>query len=647
MPQINYNTLLVDPIGLHRISEDDSSVIEQYDINNLLNLQKHKIELHIYSSDKVLLDSINNYVGSTNIKVGASSGKDGTSEITLEPIDDAIRYEYTNGGIILVYNFLNDLYSDSNAPSQLYINEISPDRTELRLTSNKIDDDAILKFTEDIQSKLLSNNYYNDFKLNFGDNKLLTGVNIKTQDLKGFKTVVVKLYEPLPQDILEKDYVTIEESISDSVAYEIQTLVESDILDIPYLKGPNFNLDGQVDSITVPSQYLTYDELFNFDNINSYRELKSAFAENSANISIDYNNYSEFINYSSAKDRIENFQYKLNLIETYQTNVDDIENGTNTLGGISGSRDHYEGLINKIIDNFDHYDRHLYYESGSTAWPKQNNIKPFINATGSATGSWYSEQFNSSSNYDLSNINQLTDSVPSYILDDPDNAPYTTFIKMIGQHFDNLWIYSKAVTDKYNADNRLNKGISKDLVQNVLANFGVKLYSNTRSTNDLFKIFTGQLFDTGSESIDTLISASDNPIAEDLYTKEIHKRIYHNLPFLLKSKGTEKGLRALINTFGIPTLNTVQSGSALTVRVGGGHNTLENVNVGGLNFTTSSLAKIRIDDTGSLAATNTLSTYTSINKRDQKFTNDLNSIEIGYSPTNLINEKIIEYLNGL
>ena len=33
--------------------------------------------------------------------------------------------------------------------------------------------------------------------------------------------------------------------------------------------------------------------------------------------------------------------------------------------------------------------------------------------------------------------------------------------------------------------------------------------------------------------------------------KEIYKRIYHNLPYLLKTKGTRRGLRALINCFGI------------------------------------------------------------------------------------------------
>ena len=39
---------------------------------------------------------------------------------------------------------------------------------------------------------------------------------------------------------------------------------------------------------------------------------------------------------------------------------------------------------------------------------------------------------------------------------------------MIGQHFDILYSYINTITDKYNADNRLDYGISKDLVADAL-----------------------------------------------------------------------------------------------------------------------------------------------------------------------------------
>ena len=39
-------------------------------------------------------------------------------------------------------------------------------------------------------------------------------------------------------------------------------------------------------------------------------------------------------------------------------------------------------------------------------------------------------------------------------------------------------LYTKDVTQKYNADNRLDFGVSKDLVADAIKDFGVKLYQN-------------------------------------------------------------------------------------------------------------------------------------------------------------------------
>jgi hypothetical protein len=57
---------------------------------------------------------------------------------------------------------------------------------------------------------------------------------------------------------------------------------------------------------------------------------------------------------------------------------------------------------------------------------------------------------------------------------------------------------------------------------------------------------------SGYEYISNFISSSDEAIPLDDINKRIYKRIYHNLPYLLKSKGTVEGLRTLINSYGIP-----------------------------------------------------------------------------------------------
>jgi hypothetical protein len=141
---------------------------------------------------------------------------------------------------------------------------------------------------------------------------------------------------------------------------------------------------------------------------------------------------------------------------------------------------------------------------------------------------------------------------------------------MIGQHFDSVWVYLKDVTNKSNADNRLDYGVSKDIVADILRDLGVKIYQNNFSTNDLYSALigitpTGNLYNlpytTGSlptpseyEYINSYVTsnATGSLVPVDDINKEIYKRIYHNLPYLLKKKGTVEGLRALITTYGIP-----------------------------------------------------------------------------------------------
>jgi hypothetical protein len=132
------------------------------------------------------------------------------------------------------------------------------------------------------------------------------------------------------------------------------------------------------------------------------------------------------------------------------------------------------------------------------------------------------------------------------------------FMDMIGQHFDIMWTYTKDISNKFDADNRLAYGISKDIVADAIRSMGVNLYQNNFDSSNLLSSLTGInpgggiLPPTGSEVIETYISASDDLTIIDDVNKEFYKRIFHNLPLLLKQKGSIAGLRNLINTFGIP-----------------------------------------------------------------------------------------------
>ncbi len=140
---------------------------------------------------------------------------------------------------------------------------------------------------------------------------------------------------------------------------------------------------------------------------------------------------------------------------------------------------------------------------------------------------------------------------------------------MLGEMFDNIWIYYQDVTEKWNADNRLQFGVSKDIVADVLRDLGLKIYQSSFGSADLytallgvtpsgsdfpFPYMTGSLpAPTGFEYINSSISASNEAVPLEDIEKGTYKRLYHNLPMLLKKKGTTVGLQDLVTVYGIPS----------------------------------------------------------------------------------------------
>lgn len=626
--------------GVESFLQEDKDLISSFQINQLFDRDRDKVELHIYNLVDELQESDYNYTNYKELGNAQSAGKSGASILTVNPIEDVELYGYDFGGVKLCYNFLKDLYSPNTLTTEFYIEEISSDRTELKLKTLQLQDNTVITTTAGIKNNISTQYYFNEIRLNFNNNDLLIVTNIDTLTQSGDTSVIVKMYEPLPVDILEKSTLSIVELVSDSVVYEVDSLFEVQQTPINYLQGPNFNIELTDENI-IPSEYYNYDTLFSYQVSNTNSEVYSAVNSKGIDLSIDHTDYGNFIQFSSAQERLLNFKYKLDLIQSYYTQIGDIQDITTPSAGTTGSITYYETLIKGVINNFDHYEKFLYYESGSSSWPKTNNTKPYINDTTSATGSWYTTQLYTAANYDATNPNILINSIPNYLKDDSANENYLTFIHMIGQHFDNLWTYAKGVSDKYDADNRLDSGISKDLVGEVLKNFGVKLYTSNKSIEDLFSSFVGQAYLSGSEDINYYITGSltgsntpIQPSSVDNYQKEVYKRIYHNLPLLLKSKGTERGLRALINCFGIPS-------DIFDIKLYGGRNINERPFYGDYRYYTSSLDKVRLDNTGSIVTGSTLSQYTSIVKREYKYTDDLHPIELGFSPTDNVDNYII------
>jgi hypothetical protein len=632
MATVQYNVIPANTadLGVETYSTSDTTLVNSFAINSNYNVDEHFIELHAYSVAGELLTSVYNYQNEKQLLNSAGAGQEGASTLYIDPVLDANSLGYTQGGVSLLYHFLRPIL-----PSSLYISDISPDRTELRAKGVEVSP-ALLQVLTDYKTQLQASSYFTEFRLNFKNNDLFIGVNL---DIETDGSVLVKLYEPLPTNILLKSTFELVELVADSVSYQVEATFTPEPEQPVFLKGPNFTLEDREQNV-LNTGYLNYNELFSYPVTGSYHKLLLQASQSGIQVSIDYSDYSNFVHFSSAQERLENFKYKVGLVQYYESKSISIKNtlSANAPTAVSESSIYYDNLISGIVGKFDGYEQYLYFESTSFAWPKSNSLPPYINLTGSSATvtNWYTTQFASASLYDELNQSNLVYTVPEFIRQDSANAPYSLFLNMIGQHFDNIWIYAKAVTDKYDADNRLDYGISKDLVGEALRSFGVKLYSSNFSVASLSSLLLGEWYDSGSEQITSFVTASNSPTPDQDIIQETYKRLYHNLPYLIKTKGTERGLRALINCFGIP------SGS-LQIREFGG---VAKVNTPYFTVETGSVDKIRLNNTGSVVPGNTLSQYVSIQNPEADYTQDAHTVEVGFSPTYYIDKYIAGNITG-
>ena len=507
-------------------------------------------------------------------------------DVLINPSKDLERYAFDQGTYHILYNFYKPRLG-SNSNNKFFINEISSDRTELRLASNNISNDLIEGFTTSFIEYREFSEHFVDFYLNFGENKLAIANNLRLdKSADGTCTVLIKLYEPLPSEYDLKSTCWVVEKISDSQLYKVKfPFVFIEPNDFTYISGPNFNIEVKQQTGKTTQEF-SYNTILDSNLTSSVSQIKNLLNKKQIDINVNYEDFSEFVHFSSAKTRLENFYYKAKLIEDLNVQINAtssaITSATTSSFAFSSSQASLVSRRDTIIENLDGYEYWLYTNSGSVySWPKTNTEPPYILASTSSVAvvDWignadetdvnYGGLALSASNYDQNNQDWLYWSIPEYLRDDSDNRKYELFLDMVGQHYDNIWVYIKDVTNKFSADNRLEYGISKDLVAQAIRDFGIKLYSNKYNDSDLYTAFlgttlSGSLFPynnyteslpvgtTGLEYIQTKVSSSNDPIPVDTINKRIYKRIYHNLPYLLKTKGTLTGLRALITSYGIP-----------------------------------------------------------------------------------------------
>ena len=380
-------------------------------------------------------------------------------------------------------------------------------------------------------------------------------------------SVVLRLYEALSEDIKVKDKLWLSRESLAPVIENVNLFNTADEKLGNLLKPPNFDVDDKyIPGASRPTTYETWDDLLSTQTTTKDGIINEIFSGSldSARLNIKYNNFEDFVNFSSATEQLKNFKYKLTLKELYEDKINELTDVTGSdviTNNVYVEKTDYENKKQKILNDFSGYEKHLYYTtqsysdqgmfSGSvidTTWPKLNSTTLY-HTTSSVAESWFDDQVASSLLYDKLNTDFLFNNLPLHIGDDDSNVEFHTFIYMIGQHFDTLWQYIKQLTSVVSRTDDVTKGMSKDIVYYVAKSFGVSVEKGTDARR-LWREYFG--LDISGSAVTGEAAAVGDVITSDDYSKEIWNRLLNNLPMLLKTKGTHRSIKALLACYGIP-----------------------------------------------------------------------------------------------
>ena len=544
-------------VNTNLLPDQATSLVKSFDQIKNFGIDGDYVEMNVYDLNNNFLLQISPFY---NYKIPPTSlSEDGqlTKQLDFSPDTDLSNNNLSVGNFITEYNILRPkLINTYN--KIFFIKEISSDRTELRIATNNsaynsVLNDGVLSYINEIQNA----GYFKEFYLNIGEGILLPCVNIALDENTSPATVLIKLLNPLPLSISSLTTLSVSEKISNTQRFQVSFTPDPVVITYPSLRGANFDIE--LDNVRAnPTQYFNFNQISDSNSsVNSQlQSLLGLVSSSQFSINVDYTDLSNFVHYSSAINRLNGFMYKLGLIENY-TAASSSAASYSTYAAQQDAQS-YQDKINNIIQGFDGYEKFLYFESSSYAYPKQTSSKPYINvSTSSVAGTlWYDYNYDIASTYDENNQNYLIYALPAYVNEDPSNNNLFAYISSIGLMFDEVWLYTKAITDLYQSRNSLTNGISKDLVYFALQSMGVNVYPNNDKDNVfqyLYGVNPDGTYLPNTSSYETLVTASLYSMPGQDQEKGIYKRIYHNLPLLLKSKGTTRFIQYLNTIFGIPT----------------------------------------------------------------------------------------------
>ena len=384
--------------------------------------------------------------------------------------------------------------------------------------------------------------------MNFGNAKYFSILNHDYLDerISTFDpiTLIVKLSSELPSDIFEKDTCWVSN-------FGMSPYVFTGILQNPTkyktvkISSANFNSPQNLINKDSTNTLYSAEDLNNSSITSNDITVNKRIAE----LNTDYSDYSNFIVFSSALNRLNIFKNKMTEWTSLSSSISELNRRYDVSLSSSIPYPYYSTELasfklqsTEIVDSFDGYESYLFSGGKYT----------YILSSGSFYSSSYVEdQDVIAGEYDINNRDNLISNVPQYIANDTNYSEYLTFLNMVGHHFDNIYTYIAAMPIERQVKNELTSSIPTNILKEMLYSFGW-------SVDDII----GDL-NIDEVYLNSMDSSSYNALSGEQRLQTIWNRILVSLPGIYKTKGTEECVNYLMSCYGLPS-------SMITIREYGG-----------------------------------------------------------------------------
>lgn len=338
------------------------------------------------------------------------------------------------------------------------------------------------RFLDEIISDFIDENRELKTLVNFGEDTQTVALNYRygIPDASGNNTIQLKLLRPLPDEVGLNTPTFLSREVANTVIDKVRVRFAPPIDATPYLRPRNERVDynkqlgKSLNNVTLKVLSLETGSFGSFDTSKNLSFEDSIFRRwysydfDSAELNIDFSDYNNFVFYGSATMRLAAFREKLRQLERLQQDnkqfIGTVFTGSFDSVGSSlvlNESAEFSKQKEDIIRSFDRYEQYLYFTpSGSNNpysgslwydddwydynpigyWPKTSSGSLY-SVSSSIAQDWYTTQSAIAERFDEGNENNLINTIPTHIREHEDNAPYFTFVAMIGHFFDTIKPY--------------------------------------------------------------------------------------------------------------------------------------------------------------------------------------------------------------